>query len=180
MATGHQFPHNWKEGRRLRAVALKQQGWTQRRIAEALGVSEAAVSQWWSKVEREGEEALYDRPHPGAPPKLSPVQLQQQPQFLALGAEAYGFRGEVWTCGRVATFVKQVFGVSYHKAHISRLLKRLEWTPQKPLERATQRDEEQVARWRTVGWPEVKKKPGASGAPWSSWMKRASISWPAW
>jgi predicted transcriptional regulator len=38
-------PHDWKEGRRLRAWELSQQGWKQREIAEALGVSKAAVSQ---------------------------------------------------------------------------------------------------------------------------------------
>jgi transcriptional regulator with XRE-family HTH domain len=32
--------HNWKEARR------KEQGWSQRQIAEALGISEGAVSQW--------------------------------------------------------------------------------------------------------------------------------------
>jgi predicted transcriptional regulator len=37
---------NWKEARRLPAWHLKQQGWAQRQIAGAFGVSEAAVSQW--------------------------------------------------------------------------------------------------------------------------------------
>ena len=35
---------DWREGRRLRAFELKQQGWPQQRIAEALGVSKGAVS----------------------------------------------------------------------------------------------------------------------------------------
>ena len=39
-------PYTWKEARRLQAWHLKQTGWSQRRIAEALGVSEGAVSQW--------------------------------------------------------------------------------------------------------------------------------------
>ena len=37
---------DWKEWRRLRAWELAQQGWEQKKIAEALGVTEAAVSQW--------------------------------------------------------------------------------------------------------------------------------------
>jgi predicted transcriptional regulator len=36
--------HNCKEARRLQAWRLKQKGWSRRQIAEALGVSEAAVS----------------------------------------------------------------------------------------------------------------------------------------
>jgi predicted transcriptional regulator len=38
-------PHNWREARRLQAWHLKQQGWRQRQIAQAMGVSEGAVSQ---------------------------------------------------------------------------------------------------------------------------------------
>jgi predicted transcriptional regulator len=37
-------PHHWKEARRLQAWKLKQKGWAQRQIAEALGVSQGAVS----------------------------------------------------------------------------------------------------------------------------------------
>jgi transposase len=37
---------DWREGRRLRVFELKEQGWKQKEIAEALGVSEGAVSQW--------------------------------------------------------------------------------------------------------------------------------------
>jgi predicted transcriptional regulator len=37
---------DWREARRYRAWELKQQGWKQKDIAQALGVSEAAVSQW--------------------------------------------------------------------------------------------------------------------------------------
>ena len=41
---------DWREGRRLRAFELKQKGWSQQRIAEALGVSKGAVSQWMKRA----------------------------------------------------------------------------------------------------------------------------------
>ena len=37
---------DWREGRRLRAWELKREGWKQQEIADALGVSKGAVSQW--------------------------------------------------------------------------------------------------------------------------------------
>jgi plasmid maintenance system antidote protein VapI len=43
---------DWREGRLLRALELKERGWKQTRIAEALGVSEGAVSQWIGGSER--------------------------------------------------------------------------------------------------------------------------------
>jgi transposase len=167
-------PHDWKEARRWQALTLKHQGWKQQRIAEALGVSKGAVSQWMARVREQGREALRAQPRAGAPPRLSVLELSLLPDVLSCGAEAFGFRGEVWTCARVATVMKQVFGVSYHKAHVSRLLKQLHWTPQKPIERAAQRDEAQVGYWRTTIWEELKKRRVGSGGPWSLWMNRVS------
>ena len=42
--------NDWREYRRFRAWELKQQGWSQTRIAAALGVTGGAVSQWFKKV----------------------------------------------------------------------------------------------------------------------------------
>ena len=91
-------PQDWREARRLRAWELKQKGWKAIRIAEALGVTRGAVSQWFKQAEAQGKEALYGRKHPGPKPRLSQAQLDQLPVLLSRGAEAYGFRGEVWTC----------------------------------------------------------------------------------
>ena len=88
-------------------------------IADALGVSTRAVSRWMKAVREEGKAGLEGRPHVGAPPKLSPADLALLPELLAEGAEAYGFRGEVWTCARVATVIKREFGLAYHKNHVS-------------------------------------------------------------
>jgi predicted transcriptional regulator len=44
---------NWREGRRLRAWELHQKGWQQQAIAEALGVTQGAVSQWLKRVKED-------------------------------------------------------------------------------------------------------------------------------
>src|SRR5918992_3794531 len=144
----HRFPQTWQEARRERAFELKQHGWKQCEIAEALGVSPAAVSQWLAKVREHGMQAWRAKPRPTGPIKLTAAQVRWIPELLSHGAEAYGFRGEVWTCARVAAVIWEEFGVSYHKAHVSRLLKRLRWTPQLPIERAVQRDEALIKPWR--------------------------------
>jgi transposase len=99
--------------------------------------------------------------------KLTPDQLHLVPELLSHGAEAYGFRGELWTCARVAAVMGEEFGVSYHKAHVSRLLKALQWTPQLPIERAAQRDEALIQQWRVQVWPELKKRRASKDAPLS-------------
>jgi transposase len=148
---------NWKEARRLQAWYLKQKSWPQRRIAEALGVSEAAVSQWMERAREGGPQALQHRPPSGAPRRLAPKQLARLPALLHRGPEAYGFRGQVWTRKRVAEVMRVEFGVVYHPAHVGRLLKALRWSPQKPRRRARQRDETAIARWRDETWPAIKQ-----------------------
>ena len=179
MAANNGHTPDWKEQRRRRALDLKRDGWTHHEIAEALDVTKGAVSQWMMRVTREGEAALRARPHLGATPKLTKDQLQMIPEFLSHGAEAYGFRGEVWTCARIKEIIEREFSVTYHKDHVSRLLKVLRWTPQKPAERAAQRDERKILEWREETWPELKKKRGANVARPSLLMNRAFTCCPA-
>ncbi|HET7524015.1 MAG TPA: IS630 family transposase [Acidimicrobiales bacterium] len=151
-------PHDWREWRRMRALDLARQGWKQREIALALDASEGAVSRWLAAARRGGPDALRSHPAPGPAAKLTPEQLRLIPDFLWHGAEAYGFRGDVWTCERVAGVIGEEFGVSYSTSQVSRLLKRLGWTPQVPITRAIQRDEEAIARWRAESWPALKER----------------------
>ena len=150
-------PQNWKEARRLQAWRLKQQGWPQRQLATALGVSEGAVSQWMRRAREDGPTALQHRSPPGAPRRLLAEQLARLPEFLQRSPTAYGFRGQVWTRGRVAEVIRLEFGLVYHPTHVGRLLKAVRWSPQKPARRARQRGEAAIARWRTETWPAIKK-----------------------
>jgi transposase len=149
-------PHNWKEARRLHAWHLLQKGWPQRQIAEALGVSAAAVSQWLKRARAGGPQALRHRPPPGAPRRLATEQLARVSDLLHRGPEAYGFRSQVWIRKRVAEVIRVEFGIRYHPTHVGRLFSALRWSPQKPMRRARQRDEGAIARWRTKTWPAIK------------------------
>jgi transposase len=146
------------EWRRLRAWALAQEGWTGRAIAKALDVTEGAVSQWLKRARKGGVQALVHRMPPGPAPRLTADQVAQLPALLAYGAEAYGFLGDVWTTKRVATVIEREFGVRYHPAHVSRLLRQIGWSVQKPMQRATQRDEAAIEEWHTERWPVLQAK----------------------
>ena len=150
---------DWREERRKRAWSLKEQHWKQQDIAKALGVSEGAVSQWLKRGREGGLEALKAHPPKGVTPRLSPEQKAQIPALLARGAEAYGFRGDVWTASRVAVVIERTFGVRYHRDHVGRLLREAGWSRQQPIERATQRNEEALKQWSLERWPAIKKKP---------------------
>ena len=134
-------PEDWREARRLRAIELREQDWKAARIAEALGVTRGAVSQWFKRADEEGIEGLYARKASGPKSRLSEEQLAQLPILLEQGAEAHGFRGEVWTCPRVAKVIEREFGVTYTQQHVGEILRKIGWSRQKPITRASQRDE---------------------------------------
>jgi transposase len=147
---------DWKEWRRLRAWELAQQGWSQKKIAEALGVTEGAVSQWMKKGRELGVEGLRGKIAEGPLSRLTKEQLEQLPALLQQVAEARGFHGAVWTTQRVALLIKKQFGISYHPAYMSRLLKQIRYSVQQPEEKVTQRDEAAIGAWKEEHWPALK------------------------
>jgi transposase len=149
---------NWREGRRLRAWELHQKGWKQQAIAEALGVTQGAVSQWLKRAKEGGVEDLRHRPPPEAAPRLSPEQREQLLELLTQGAEAFGFQGDVWTQPRVAALIRDRFGISYDLSQVGPILKACGWSSQQPVHRATQRNEAAIQRWKEERWPQIKKR----------------------
>ncbi len=135
------FRDHW-EWRRFRAWELHEEGWSQARIAEALGVTGGAVSQWLKKARQEGVGALLSRrEESGRRPGLTDGDLAHLKGCPKRGAEAYGFPGGVWGV------IRQEFDITYTPRHVGRLMKTIGWTCQKPVERADQRDEAAVTEW---------------------------------
>jgi transposase len=106
-----------------------------------------------------GEDALTAHPAQGARPRLTAEQRAHIPAVLAKGAPASGLRGEVWNSRRLAVAIKQEFGVSDHPDHCGYLVRKMGYSMQKPVERATQRNERAIEHWKVHHWPQLKKKP---------------------
>jgi transposase len=128
-------------------------GWTHASIAAALGVSDAAVSQWLKMARAGGPDALRSKPRTGQGARLSEAQLHELPLLLDRGAEAFGFSGDLWTCPRIVQVIKRSFGVRYHPDHVRRLLHKLDWSYQKPIVYASQRNDAAISDWLTRVWP---------------------------
>jgi len=95
--------------------------------------------------------------------------------MLSHGAEAWGLRGQVWTAARVALVLHWQFGVHYHKAHVTRLLKQLQGFPQMPIERAIQRAEAAIERFRLRRWPQLKTRRDGAGLPRDSLLMQRGV-----
>lgn len=146
------------EARRRRAVAMLDDGLGVCAVAERLGVSRVSVGKWKKAAATSGGAGVAARPKAPPPCKLTPAQFEQLRGWLIAGPVACGFPTDLWTCPRVAQVILERFGVSYHVDHLSRLLHRLGFSPQKPVRRAAERDERAIAAWVRSDWPRIKKK----------------------
>lgn len=157
MATKKRIPPDWREVRRFCALALKRNGWKQVEIAAALGVTTGAVCQWVKKVRDHGPRGLRAVTHHGPRPRVDEAQRVTLANLLDQGAEAHGFRGQVWTRARVAAVITQHFGVVYDENHVGRILTAMGFSRQVPQQRATQRQDDVIQSWVRERWPELKK-----------------------
>lgn len=145
------------ERRRLWAMALLEQGHAQVEIARMLGVTAGAVSQWKKAYQAKGTKGIAAKRHPGPVPGLSGKAQKQLERILLKGARKQGYRTELWTLPRIAEVIQRRFGVSYHPSSVWHILRKMDWSCQKPERLARERDEERIARWRKQDWPRIKK-----------------------
>jgi transposase len=144
------------EQRRLEAAQMFAHGASQAEVARTFGVSAQAASSWYRRWRQGGEQALRGAGRAGRRPQLSAAELEAVTQALGKGPQAFGFDTDLWTLARVAAVIEQLSGVRYHPGHVWRLLRRLDWSPQRPARRAAERDEAEITRWRAEDWPRIK------------------------
>lgn len=151
------------EARRLKAWKLLREGVAPVDVARRLGVGRRSVRRWRAEADRKGSRGLDARPASGRPSRLTERWREALVNCLLTGARACGFPTDLWTCPRVAELIRRRFKVRYHVDHVSRLLRALGFSPQKPERRARERDEAAMRGWIRTEWPRVKKTPRGSG-----------------
>ncbi|NJK93198.1 MAG: transposase [Blastochloris sp.] len=142
---------------------MLDQGKSQAEVARHFKVSQASVSRWAAQWRRQGLKGLRSQHPAHAPSRLSLPQQQEVIRGLQAGAQKWGWRDNFWTLARIAQMIQKLSGVSYHEAHVWRLLQSWGWSCQRPVGRVSQRNEKAIARWKTKTWPEIKKKPALRG-----------------
>lgn len=145
------------EARRRFAAALLRDGKSLAETARLTGAHVSSVKRWKKALESAGEQALAAKPQPGRAPRLSCQQKRQLAETLCRGAVAAGFRTELWTLKRIAQVIERQFGVKFHPGHVWKILRAMNWSPQKPERRARERDEQAIQAWRREQWPRIKK-----------------------
>jgi transposase len=159
------------EKRRLEAIRLWESGVNQSDVARRLKVIRQTVVRWVAQYRTQGQTGLLKAGRAGRKPRLTLQDRQQLESLLVRGPEALGYQTPLWTCPRVAHLIEREFGVRYHEGHVWKVLVNLGWSPQRPVGRARERNEEEIRTWRRKTWPGIKKKPASKGARSSSSTK---------
>jgi transposase len=170
-ARGVKRDFNALERRRFAAMKLLKQGYNQSEVARRVKVCSQTVSRWARTVTEEGERALKTAGRAGRKPLLDNQQREQLIARLLQGPERLGYETPLWTCNRVGHLIQEEFGVRYHAGHVWKILRQLNWSPQRPVGRALERNEEAIDQWKRKTWPAIKKKPKQKGVRSSSSTK---------
>jgi transposase len=145
--------------RRTRAAELMEQGECPELVARILGVTTGSLYRW-RKMAREG--SLESKPHPGPSGRLADRDFDDLEELLLEVPTAHGWINNLWTAARVGEVIKKHFGVSYHRGHISRIMRNhLNWTCQKPESQHRDRDDDEIKWWMTKMFPKAIRKAAA-------------------
>ncbi len=159
------------EKRRFQAMRLLDQGCNQSETARRLKVARQSVSEWRRQYREHGTAGLLKAGRAGRKPLLDAARRQRLVSLLLEGPEAHGFPTPLWSCARIARLIADEFGVRYHEGHVWKILRALDWSPQRPVGKARERNEEAIRTWPRKTWSRIKKKPANRAARSSSSTK---------
>ncbi|MFE9768500.1 transposase [Streptomyces sp. NPDC005808] len=150
-----------REAVRFEAAAMFEQGVRPPGVARRLRVSRKYAYAWLAAWRKDGRAALASEGAGGLPCRLGDDQAERLRAELEAGPAAYGWsEDQRWTLTRVAELNHRMFGCQCTPRGVSYLLHRLGWSPQVPVHRAVEQDEQVVAAWRTEQWSRVRGRPG--------------------
>jgi len=158
---GRTLAHNVLEEMRMVAVQRMREGERPAAVAASFGMNRGWAYKCKAAAAGSGKglRALRSTKASGRPRSLSPAQERQVFRWVnGKNPLQYGFDFGLWTRQIVRELVDQRFGVLLSLASIGALLARQGLTPQKPLQRAYQRDPEAVERWVRETYPALARQ----------------------
>jgi transposase len=133
-----------------------QAGESPEAVASGIGINRRQIYRWIQMVTYGGEQALKARPIAGAPAKLSAEQMQKIAWIVhEKNPQQLKFDYALWTLAMIRVLIRQEFNVSLSEVSVGRLMKRLGYTPQRPLYRAWQQDPVLAKTWQETEYPKI-------------------------
>jgi len=169
---GRAHDRKTKETIRLMAVERIREGEDVATVMASYGLCRTTGYKWLAKANGRGRgiRFLEARKGTGRKPKLTRTQKSQVFRWVnGKNPMQYGFDFALWTREAVRELILQKFQISLSVTSVGSLLADLNLTPQKPLQRAYQRDPEAIERWQRDTFPALAKQSRADGAEIYFW-----------
>ena len=154
------------------AIERIREGERPAEVIEAYGFNRTTIYKWIKASFRPGVgiKALRSTKATGRPRSLTPRQEQQVFRWInGRDPRQFGLDFGLWTRAVVAELIEKKFGVNLGLTAVGELLARLGLTPQKPLQRAYQRDPQAIERWQRETYPAIARQAKAEGAEVFFW-----------
>jgi len=143
----------------MSAVRRVEDGESPEDVAAALDINRRTIYRWLSAYHYGGIDALRRKEVPGRPGKLSGKQLEKLARILRTkNPLQLKFEYALWTISMIRRLIRDQFGVALSEVSVGRLLKRLGFSPQRPMYRAWQQDAELVEVWRDREFPALMRR----------------------
>jgi len=169
---GRKLDHRTLEAIRLMAVERVREGETPSSVIASYGFCRTTIYKWLAAASKPGRgmKALHSRPATGRPRRLTSRQEQQVFRWVnGKDPRQYGLDFGLWTRSIVASLIERKFKIRLGLTAVGELLARLGLTPQKPLQRAYQRDPEAIEQWRRETFPAIARQAKAAGGEVFFW-----------
>jgi transposase len=143
----------------MMAVERVREGEHPADVIASYGFNRTTIYRWLETADDGGDEALRSTKATGRPRTLTPAQEQQVFRWVnGKDPRQYGLDFGLWTRAVVAELIAQKFGITLGLTAIGKLLAKLGLTPQKPLQRAYQRDPEAIDKWQRERFPAIARQ----------------------
>src|ERR1035441_1690761 len=147
---GRTLDHATLEQIRVMAIRRVREGEDPGVVITSFGFNRTTIYKWMRMAGGSGNglRALSSTRGTGRPRSLTAAQERQVFRWInGRDPRQYGLDFGLWTRGIVALLIEQKFGIELGVTSVGSLLAKLQLTPQKPLQRAYQRDPEAIALW---------------------------------
>ena len=134
-------------------------------VIKTLGLNRTTIYKWLKRRRHGGEKKLQRREPPGRE-KFLGTRKQKQLKRIILKRDPrfFGYEQATWTRKIICEVIQELFGVRYSISGVGKLLKQNNISPQKPLRRAYERNEQEIERWTRETWPNIRKRAKRRGA----------------
>lgn len=158
---GRKLDHATLEAIRKMAVQRVWEGERASEVIASYGMHRCTIYGWLKAARGRGKglKALAAKPATGRPRTLTAAQERQVFRWInGKSPRQYGFDFGLWTRQIARELIEQRFAVQLSLASVGALLARVGLTPQKPLQRAYQRDPEAITRWQRETYPAIARQ----------------------